>query len=50
MSVHTRQFLNMLGGKVDHLLTTHPKVPPAVLKAYGTFKNTNDTQAGSKKQ
>lgn len=43
MSTHTRQFLNELGGKIDHLLTTHPKVPPAVLKAYNTFKSTLDT-------
>jgi hypothetical protein len=42
MSSHTRQFLNELGGKLDHLITTHPKVPPAVLKAYTTFKNTLD--------
>lgn len=49
MSPHTRQFINMLGAKADHLLTTHPKVPPAVLKHYTSFKSTlNGTT--SKKQ
>lgn len=49
MSSYTRQFLTEIGGKVDHLLTTHPKIPPAVSKAYGNFKSTIGTAEVSKK-
>ncbi|KAI8076390.1 uncharacterized protein B0P05DRAFT_545682 [Gilbertella persicaria] len=41
MSPRARQVLTELGTKVDSMLTpptAHPKIPPAVLKHYATFK------------
>lgn len=41
MSSDMRQFLNETGTKIDQLLTpptAHPKIPPAVIKAYATAK------------
>lgn len=41
MSSDTRQFLTHVGTKIDSLLTpptAHPKIPPAVIKAYATAK------------
>ncbi|KAL9544876.1 hypothetical protein MBANPS3_007408 [Mucor bainieri] len=41
MCEHTRKFLTELGSKVDQALTpptAHPKIPPAVIKAYATAK------------
>jgi hypothetical protein len=42
MSSYTRDYLNSLFVQVDTLLTpptAHPKVPPAVIKAYSTLKD-----------
>ncbi|CAO3693022.1 unnamed protein product [Rhizopus stolonifer] len=41
MSEYTRDYINSLYFKVDQLLTpptAHPKIPPAVIKAYSTVK------------
>lgn len=41
MSEYTRDYINNLYFKVDQLLTpptAHPKIPPAVIKAYSTVK------------
>lgn len=41
MSTYTRDFLTEVGGKIDKFLTAptaHPKIPPAVIKAYATAK------------
>jgi hypothetical protein len=41
MSTYTREFLSEIGTKMDKSLTpptAHPKIPPAVIKAYATAK------------
>lgn len=51
MSSYMCAFLTDLGKKVDGLLTpptAHPKIPPAVIKAYATAKEKlNKKPAGS---
>ncbi|ORE01246.1 hypothetical protein BCV72DRAFT_265936 [Rhizopus microsporus var. microsporus] len=38
MSTYTRNYIDGIFGHIDRLLTTHPKVPPTVVKTYAKVK------------